>query len=58
MRATWVSKEPKMFKEFESVGFLLYFSAKSEKISKNSRNREKGMVWGQFFEVHSLLAEK
>ena len=29
-RATWVSKEADMFKEFEFVGFLLYFSFKSE----------------------------
>ena len=30
MRATWVSKEAEMFMEFEFVGILLYFSAKSE----------------------------
>ena len=51
----------KMLKSSRNLNLLDFcstFQPKVNKFQKTTRNREKGMVWGQFFEIHSLLAEK
>ena len=53
-----VSKESKNFKEFEFLGLSRCFSVTIEESSKTSNIQPKTAIFGWFFEVCSILAEK
>ncbi len=55
---THSKQEAKIFKEFEFLGLGRCFSVRTEESSKTYKIQPKTAVWGQFFEVCSILAEK
>ena len=60
--ATWgssgASKEAKFFKELTFLGFVRYFSAKTEQSSKMTKTVPKNAHFGWFLKDYSILAEK
>ncbi len=53
-----VSKEAIYFKELEFLGLSCCFSVRIEESSKTSKIQPKTAIFGWFFEVCSILAEK
>ena len=58
MGSSRVSKEVETFKELEFLGLGRCFSVRIEESSKTSKIQPKTTVFGRFFEVCSILAEK
>ena len=58
MGSSRVSKEAETFKELEFLGLGRCFSVRIEESSKTSKIQPKTPVFGRFFEVCSILAEK